>query len=146
MIIRGGGGTQLFFDGCVPRGFQNEGSRERIFLEKWESCERKFWEIWVKRARILAKNMAENAKIFSKLKTGVTRAAHWRFFGRLGSGDWPEKRGSWPRHIPIPLSNVSAPRDDYIDHNAEWLPFLKCRCAYAAFYFSPFNDWIQTNA
>ena len=29
-----GGGTQLFFGGCVPHGFQNVGSRERIFLEK----------------------------------------------------------------------------------------------------------------
>ena len=28
----------------------------------------------------------------------------------LGSADWPEKKkGSWPRHIPVPLSNVSAP-------------------------------------
>ena len=30
----GGRGTQLsFFGGCVPRGFQNVGSRERIFLK-----------------------------------------------------------------------------------------------------------------
>ena len=29
---RAPGGTQLFFGGCVPRGFQNVGSRERIFL------------------------------------------------------------------------------------------------------------------
>ena len=34
----------------------------------------------------------------------------YSLIGRLGSGNWPEKRGSWPRHIPIPLSNVSAPR------------------------------------
>ena len=27
----------------------------------------------------------------------------------LGSANWPEKKGSWPRHIPVPLSNVSAP-------------------------------------
>ena len=27
--------TQLFFGGCVPHGFQNVGSREQIFLEKW---------------------------------------------------------------------------------------------------------------
>ena len=26
----------------------------------------------------------------------------------LGSADWPEK-GSWPRHIPVPLSSASAP-------------------------------------
>ena len=29
-----GGGTQLFFGGCVPHGFPKVGSRERIFLEK----------------------------------------------------------------------------------------------------------------
>ena len=28
---------------------------------------------------------------------------------RPGSTGWHEKRGSWPRHIPVPLSNVSAP-------------------------------------
>ena len=27
----------------------------------------------------------------------------------LGSADRPEKKGSWPRHIPLPLSNVSVP-------------------------------------
>ena len=36
----------------MPRGFQNVGSRERIFLEKWESWERKFGsrelEFWPK--------------------------------------------------------------------------------------------------
>ena len=37
----------FFFCGCVPPGFQNVGSRERIFLEKWESWERKFGKIWV---------------------------------------------------------------------------------------------------
>ena len=29
-----GGALNFFFGGCVPRGFQNVGSRERIFLEK----------------------------------------------------------------------------------------------------------------
>ena len=29
-----GGATQLFLGGCVPRGFQNVGSREPIFLKK----------------------------------------------------------------------------------------------------------------
>ena len=38
------GGTQFFFGGCVLRWFQNEGSRERIFLEKCGSWERKFWK------------------------------------------------------------------------------------------------------
>ena len=34
-IFSGGGGTQLFWGvNGVPRGFQNVGSRERIFLEK----------------------------------------------------------------------------------------------------------------
>ena len=40
-----GGGGELnffFFGGCVPRGFKNEVSRERIFLKKWGSWERKF--------------------------------------------------------------------------------------------------------
>ena len=44
-------GTQLFFffffGGFVPCGFQNAGLRERIFLEKWGSWERKFGEILV---------------------------------------------------------------------------------------------------
>ena len=47
MLLPLGVGTQLFFGGCVPRGFKNVGSRERIFLKKWGSWERKFWKIWV---------------------------------------------------------------------------------------------------
>ena len=49
----GGEGTQLFFGGCVLRGFQNVGWRERIFLkngglgnenfEKFRSRELEFW-------------------------------------------------------------------------------------------------------
>ena len=38
----GGGHSTFFFGGCVPRGFQNVGSREQIFLENWESWEQKF--------------------------------------------------------------------------------------------------------
>ena len=30
----GGGALNFFFGGCVPRGFKNVGSRERIFLKK----------------------------------------------------------------------------------------------------------------
>ena len=30
----GGGHSTFFFGGCVPRGYQNVGSREQIFLEK----------------------------------------------------------------------------------------------------------------
>ena len=46
----GGGGTQLFFGGCVPHGFPKVGSRERIFLENEGSREQKFgkfasWEL-----------------------------------------------------------------------------------------------------
>ena len=37
----------FFLGGCVPRGFQNVGSRERIFLEIWGSWERKLRKIWV---------------------------------------------------------------------------------------------------
>ena len=51
MIIGGGGGggghSTLFFGGCVPHRFQNAGSRERIFLEKWGSWEQKFGKMWV---------------------------------------------------------------------------------------------------
>ena len=32
----------FFFGGCVPRGFQNVGAKEWIFLEKWGSWEWKF--------------------------------------------------------------------------------------------------------
>ena len=38
------GGTQLFFGGCVPRGFQNVGSRERIFLYKMGVFGTKIWK------------------------------------------------------------------------------------------------------
>ena len=31
------------------------------------------------------------------------------FVVNLESTDWPEKKGTWPQHIPVPLSNVSAP-------------------------------------
>ena len=37
----GGGALSTLFGGCVPRGFQNVGSRERNFLENWGSWERK---------------------------------------------------------------------------------------------------------
>ena len=41
--IPSGEGTQLFSGGCVPRGFQNVGFRDRIFLEKFGSREIEFW-------------------------------------------------------------------------------------------------------
>ena len=47
LLYTPGEGTQLFFGGCVPRRFQNVGSRERIFLEKWGFRELKFRKIWV---------------------------------------------------------------------------------------------------
>ena len=105
----GGGGTQLCFGGCVPCGFQNVGSRERIFLKKWGSLERKFWKFWVKRARILAKTWLK-CKNFLKIenrghKSGALTVNWWARERRLA---W--KKGSWPWHIPIPLSKVSAPR------------------------------------
>ena len=42
----GGEGTLIFFSfgGCVLHGFPKEGSIERIFLEKWGSCEQKVWK------------------------------------------------------------------------------------------------------
>ena len=65
MVPGGGGALNFFFGGCVPRRFQNVGSRERIFLEKWGSRERKFGKIWVYRAKILAKTWLKMQK-FSK--------------------------------------------------------------------------------
>ena len=40
--------------------------------------------------------------------------------GRLGSADWPEKRGSWPQHIPIPPFNGSAPQNTIILKHIVW--------------------------
>ena len=42
-----GGGTQLFFGGCVPHGLPKVGSKEQISFKKWGSWEWKFWKIWV---------------------------------------------------------------------------------------------------
>ena len=55
------GGTQLFFDGCMPHVFPKVGSRERIFLEKWgglgnETLENLCLESWN-----FGQNKAENA-------------------------------------------------------------------------------------
>ena len=54
----------FFICGCVPRGFQNVGSGERIFLEKLGSWEQKFGKIWVYRARILAKTWLKMQKFY----------------------------------------------------------------------------------
>ena len=87
-----GGGHSTFLVGCVPHGFQKVGSRERIFLEgswkrKFASWELKFWpkQDW-------------KCIFFSKNWKG---GALWRIDGkfRLGSADWPDKKGSWPPHI-----------------------------------------------
>ena len=59
-----GGGTQLFFGRCVPRGFPKVGSRERVFLEKLGVLGAKIQKICVLRTHILAKNKAENVKFF----------------------------------------------------------------------------------
>ena len=77
-----GEGTQLFFGGYVPRGFPIVGFWEHVFLEKMRGHASKI-ENFASCSAILAKNKAENAKFFYKLK-----------IGRLGSADWPEKRGS----------------------------------------------------
>ena len=55
------------FGRCVPCRFQNLGSREQIFLEKWGS-----WEQKKNGSRVLefGQNMAENPKIFLKLGNG----------------------------------------------------------------------------
>ena len=49
------GGTQFFFGGCVPHGFQKVGSREWIFLEKLGVFGTKMWKICILRAEILSK-------------------------------------------------------------------------------------------
>ena len=53
-----GEGTQLFFGGCVPRGFQSVGSRERIFPENGglgnenlQKCGSKELELWQKKKK-----------------------------------------------------------------------------------------------
>ena len=63
----------------MPRGFQNVGSRERIFLEKWGSWEPKFGKIWVYIAVILVKTWLK-MQTFLKIENGhmVTREAHCR--------------------------------------------------------------------
>ena len=88
----GGGGTQIFFGGCVPRRFQNVGSRERIFLENWGSWERKFEKFGYRELEFWPKH-GWKSKNFLKIENGVIRVAHWRWIGGLGSGDWLEKGG-----------------------------------------------------
>ena len=62
---RGGGGALNFFlGGCVPRGFQNVGSRERIFLKKMGVLGTKIWKILGLERSDFGQNIVENAKIF----------------------------------------------------------------------------------
>ena len=62
---RGRGGALTFFlGGCVPRGFQNVGSRERIFLKKDGVLGTKIWTILGLESSDFGQNMLENAKIF----------------------------------------------------------------------------------
>ena len=77
----------------------------RVFLEKWGVLGAKKLLL---RAENLAKNKAENAN-FLKFENGEHMSGTWWKIGRIGSADWSEKRGSWPRHIPVPPSNGSAP-------------------------------------
>ena len=87
----GGGDTQLFWCVCATRVSK---TRERIFLENEGT---KILKICILRAEILTKTRL--GMIFSPLTME----------NRLGSADWSLKGGSWPRYIPVPLSNVSAP-------------------------------------
>ena len=48
----------------MPHGFPKVGSRERVFLEKLRVLEAKILKFCVLRTEILAKNKAENAKVF----------------------------------------------------------------------------------
>ena len=101
-----GGGTQLFLGGCVPRGFQNVGSRERIFLENWGSWERKLEKFGSRELEFWPKQ-GWKFKNFIKIEKGGHKS------GTLTVNWWARERQlawkgrSWLRHIPIPLSNVS---------------------------------------
>ena len=75
---------------------------------------------------------------------GGSWTAHWWLIGRLGSANWPEKRGSWPRDIPIPLSNVSAPPRMATLQKSEIapkLPYSRLSTWYLSCYFT---DVIRT--
>ena len=67
----GGGGTQLFFGGCVPHGFPKVGSREWIFLEKWGVLGTKIRKICVLRAEILTKTRLKMEKFYKIWKWGA---------------------------------------------------------------------------
>ena len=79
-----GGALNFFLGGCVPRGFQNVGSREQIFLKKMGvlgylildavilrstsdaklGLVTKIWKILGLESSDFGQNMVENAKIF----------------------------------------------------------------------------------
>ena len=83
----------FFLEGWVPRGFQNVGSRERIFLKKWGSWERKFGKIWVERARILARIWLKKQKISKHWKQGAQeRHIDGKFWAR-------EQRPAWKKGV-----------------------------------------------
>ena len=102
LILSGGGGTQLFFGGCVLHGFQNVESKEQIFLEKTGVLGTK---IWVKRARILAKTWLKIQKFSKHWKQGAQeRRIESRLIGKgavtglkIGSHD----RGTSPYPFPM---------------------------------------------
>ena len=48
----------------MPRGFQNVGSRERIFLKKMGVLGTKIWKILGLESSDFGQNMVENATIF----------------------------------------------------------------------------------
>ena len=91
MVYKPGGAQLFFWWVCTVYGFPKVGSREWVFLEKWG----------VLGAKVLKFRSKTRLKSL-KLQNGGTWAAHWWLIGRLGSTDWPEKRGSWLQHIPIP--------------------------------------------
>ena len=64
IYIPGRGALNFFLGGCVPRGFQNVGSRERIFLKKMGVLGTKIWKILGLESSDFGQNIVENAKIF----------------------------------------------------------------------------------
>ena len=103
------GALNFIFGECVPCGFQNVGSREQIFLKKWGSWERNVAKFWSRELAFWPKH-GWKCKNFLKFENrgherGTLTVIWWARERRLA---W-KKGVSWPRHIPIPLSNVECP-------------------------------------
>ena len=91
---RGRGPSTFFFGGYVLRGFPKVGSRERVFLKKWEVLGAKIHKVCILRAEIWPKTRLKMHFFSQKIANGGHVSAHWWQIGRLGSVGWPEK---WDR-------------------------------------------------